>query len=244
MFQLQKRYLLLPCLLLVIVSCSQDQITQDSILGLEESQSDSELVTKMIKGPDFGDRAFQNRLESYLNNDIGVEFQLFQQTIAWETGGVIDATPSDWPEGYEIKLNIPPYSTSSDYPGYESVTFGIEVPADGPGPGVTSVPFNFYPDGIKFQTPPELILSWPPWAGTATSEVFTLLNIQTEIHDGKIHYRVPDMMFSSPDALLENGAETRSGGNMMDLCTGIRFYMPHFSRWEFVDGDGADDGGD
>lgn len=247
MIRCQKRLVLLPCLFLLVVSCAHDELAPDTLTGLEnpggESFNDLEKTTVGDSG--YCNTDFHNRIEEVLNNDENIVFMTFQKTIAWSTGGVIDATPPDWPAGYEIKMVIPAECVPPTYPGYESVQFGVAVPADGPGPGITSVPFHFYPDGVDFQHQPELILAWPPWAGTPSSPVISLINIQTEIHDGAVHYRLPDALSTMPSALAAGTTAPVDGWTAEELSTGVEFHMPHFSRWDLVDDEiTGDDGTD
>ena len=239
----QKKLLLLPCLLLLVVSCSQDNLAPDYIMAPDDSANRPAVELEKGAAGETGycDPVFHNRMEEYLDNDAGVFFHLSNETIAWDAGGVLDATPSGWPEGYEIKLIIPQYCVATDYPGYESVNFGIAVPVAGPGPGVSSVPFHFYPDGIWFQVQPTLIVSWPPWAGTPTSEILSLVTIRTVIHEGDVHYVMPDAIPSTGGALAQGAPVPPGGWTPEELSTDIEFPVPHFSRWEIVDGDESDD---
>jgi hypothetical protein len=246
--QFPKKLLLIPCLILFVVSCAHDDFAPDTLLGPGDPTADNhrDLEKTAIGDSGICDPVLHDRIEEYLNNDKDIVFMTFQETIDWSTGGVINATPAHWPEGYEIKMVVPAECVPPTYAGYESVQFGVSVPADGPGTGLTSVPFHFYPDGIAFQHQPELILAWPPWAGTPASDVISLINIQTEIHDGAVHYRLPDIMATIPNALIASASAPPGGWTSEDLSTEIGFQMPHFSRWELTgdpidEEDGTDD---
>jgi len=185
----------------------------------------------------FCNGARHNRYEGFLANDQGIFFQMQHQMIEWHVGGVIDATPASWPEGYEVKMIIPPFCLSDDVPGYESALFGISVPVGGPGPGVTSVPFHFFPDGADFIHAPQLILSWPGWAGDPVSDTISLVSVRPIVREGETHYELPVVRTWSIA-----GGEGGDPPSAVERATGYQFTIPHFSRWEMVDGDESDDG--
>lgn len=167
------------------------------------------------------------QLQEYLENDEGIIFQIFEETLDCSQTAVLHAAPASWGPGYDVQLVIPAGAVPSDYPGYPLVTFSLGVPAVGPGAGLTSVPYLFHPDGIQFQIPIQARLYWPPWAGAFTPEGSALIHLQTEIHDSGVHYRV--------DALAEPAAVLVSTDKA--LPNGCEFNLPHFSRWDVVDGD-------
>lgn len=233
-------FLSIAAMCLLAVSCSHDGAQTEALLG-PTGEDPAEKVAAGSTG--YCDVGFHDRMEEYIANDDDVLFLIFRETIEWEDGGVLDATPSGWPEGYEIKLVFPPQAVDPGYEGYESVAFSVAVPVAGPGPGVTSVPIDFYPGGIPFAHPPTLVFAWPPWAGVPENDTLTLVTIQTELHDGDVHYRMPDALATSPNAMKAvGGIEPPGGWTDLQRSTGLEFPVPHFSRWRVVDGDESDDG--
>ena len=68
------------------------------------------------------------------------------------------------------------------------------------------------------------------------------VTVQIETHDGMAHYRLPDIMTSEPGSIAGGETEPPEGWSAKALSTGFEFMMPHFSRWELVDGDEREDG--
>lgn len=235
LFRALLKILPLAFLALLAASCSRDE----PVLG---PGADGAAQKAALDTSGWCDPSSHERMKGYLADNEGVELRPFSTKIEWAVGGVLDATPAEWPDGYEIKMIFPPFSVSPEYRGYESVEFTVAVPAAGPGPGISSVPIEFLPDGIFFDKPPRLIFSWPPWAGTPTQEVLTLAMIETEMHDGQMHYRMTDAFDSQSAAFTASaGVEPLAGWTETELSTGFEFSLPHFCQWEVIDDDEADD---
>ena len=211
--------LALGACLLLAVSC-----------GLEPSPTGPEKGNiqpdKMARGETgYCNFVLHRECEEYWNNDAGVVYQLIGGVYDCSDTVLVDATPGSWGPGYEVSLLVPKNAVPTDYPGYPLVNFMVAVPVGGPADSVSSVPYHFYPDGIEFQLPVTATLRWPEWAGAYHDSNSCLINMEIEMHEEEVHYRINKRVKATPPA-----------AKAMDP-TGGEFPILHFSRWEVANGD-------
>ncbi len=185
----------------------------------------------------FDDPALHALMEDIWTGETGGIHMLATQHIDRVTGGTLAVTPNNWPEGYEVRLEIPPLAFDPSYG--EDVLFGVSIPYDG-DTSEGSPSYEFFPDGIQFTDTVKVTLCWPPWAGDPP-KVFQLLFLEAEYHEMQRHYRVVDGYDASPAAFSED--EPDSGWTMAQRCTEITFKILHFSRWGITSGSDDGDGG-
>ncbi len=177
-----------------------------------------------ITGTDNAD--LHQALQAMWRNTDGVLMQVFKKTIDCRTGGVFSARPVGWPEGYDVVLTVDPGTLPLNHDPV--VEFVMEIPVTGPATAVGSVPYEFHPDGIRFNQPVHITVAWPEWAGTAPASAMNLWYLENEFHDGIEHYRVVDRKLSEP-------APATALSDKAVLAPLGHFSIDHFSRWSVGD---------
>jgi hypothetical protein len=223
---------LLPTLLVICVGCQEDVSTTSLFTPDNGGTRELQIAT----GVD--DSAAHRTLESIWKNTEGVLMQVFTQTIDCQVGGVFTVRPAGWPEGYDVVLTVDPGTMPLNHDPV--VDFVMEIPVTGPVGNALSVPYEFHPDGIRFNQPVHVTVAWPEWAGAAPASGMDLWYLERESHDGSIHYRVTDRKNSEPVPATPLSAKA--------LGAPLGHYsIDHFSRWGLADGDDdaddPDDGG-
>ncbi len=206
--------------LLFVVSCALDQSPTVPKAGDPLPDKLSRGETGICYTP------LHDECEEYLDNGTGVIFEMMGGFYDCSDTVIIDATPGSWGPGHEVSLVIPKGAVPTDYPGYPIINFRVGVPVVGPEGGRSSVPYQFFPDGIEFQLPISVRLSWPDWAVGDSVSVsnLSIVNLKTEFHDGEVHYRIFRYVTQSE---ASKALPSKTGD----------FFIEHFSRWEIVNGD-------
>ncbi len=193
---------------------------------------------KIIPGETgYDDPVLHAQLEDIWTGETGGIHMLVTQRINRVTGGTLAVTPSGWPEGYEVRMEVPP-NAFDPYWG-DDVLFGISIPYNGDS-SQGSPSYEFMPDGIQFTDTVKVTICWPPWAGDPPSNVFELLFLEAEYFEGARHYRVVECNTATSDAC--KGPEPQGGWDLSKCTTEITFDLLHFSRWGITSGSG-DEGG-
>lgn len=219
---------MLPVLLLISAGC-QEEISTTRLLTPDDVETGK--LTDASTGVD--DPVAHETLEAIWRNNEGVLMQIFTQTIDCRAGGVFKARPVGWLEGYDVVLTVDPGTLPLNHDPV--VEFVIEIPVSGPAGDVLSVPYEFHPDGIRFNQPVHFTVPWPEWAGVMPASGMDLWYVEQEIHDGAAHYRVTDRKDS------EAVPATPLSATALDAPLG-HYSIDHFSRWGLADGnDDPDD---
>ena len=220
---------LIPLLLLVASGCQEDVGAPVSFISEGPSGDDTGALREVVG---VEDTSLHTALEAMWTNTDGVLMQIFKQTIDCQAGGVFAVRPTGWPEGYDVVLTVDPGTVPLNHDNM--VEFVMEIPITGPSSGVTSVPYEFHPDGIIFNQPVHITVAWPEWAGTAPASGMDLWYIEQEFVDTAAHYQVIDRKVSEPVAATIISEKVA-------LAPVGHYSIDHFSRWNVVDDSGSSD---
>ena len=200
-------------------------------------------------------------LGSHFHSDS--DYVRFSAWIDPQQGGVVRGEMVDWYPGCHFEINIQPYAI----PDTERVLIAMDIPiydhdadpADGP-PAV----IRFHPHGLHFNIPIDLVICFPWWQ-PVHDKIFRLYYIDDTHSQHQEHYEFGlghEYVVGNDHQPTGNGFGVLTGTSIVPesvvplppyfdtwsaylaVCTGLRFQIDHFSRWETVtsDGDGGDGG--
>jgi len=193
------------------------------------------------------DHELHNALQEMWENDDGIVWCIIEGTISRVDGGSVSGTPAGWPEGYQVRIDVPPGAIPDTYP--DNVLFGIVVPQSclnvDPAVGRSSVPYRFFPDGIQFNPgyAATVTVCWPTWAGTPPTNGYQLVHLGTEVHEDVTHFRAIETRHAFPLATTLGLDPALKAADTTAWSVGISAAVEHFSRWEVADGDDPTGGG-
>lgn len=199
------------------------------------------ILPSMIAAGETGydDPALHAELEDIWTGNTGGIHWLATKHINRVSGGTLAVTPSGWPEGYEVRIEVPPHAFDPSWG--DDVLFGVSIPVDGDS-SQGSPSYEFMPDGIQFSDTVKVTLCWPPWAGDPPSNDFELLFLEAEYHEGTRHYRVVERHDASSGSC--KGDPPEGGWDLSQCTTEITYDLLHFSRWGITSGSDDGNGGD
>jgi hypothetical protein len=165
---------------LIVVGCQDDPVTLEEVNPIQDASFQEKGVTPQIYNFGFSITS-QSSLIDRFQVSQEIEYEVFEWTYPEDGGAIMTGEIRSWAHGkasHPIGIYVPEGAIPA---GYGDVDFKLSVPAYNPLlPSESQPPMVFIlePEGIQFNVPIQILMSYPPWLTSSASldvyEVFCL----------------------------------------------------------------------